>query len=83
VNALVTFAVTFGATVTATAATAGAEWARRASARSAKSVRHIEGESDSDPGLLDIARDNREALQHAGLYPPKATDGGRERGQDE
>jgi len=82
-SVLVEFVVAGGATVTATAATAGAEWARRASARSARSERLLVGETEDDEGLLQVAHDNRDALIRGDLYPPRATDGGQQGGSDE
>lgn len=83
-SAVATFAMTVAGTVTASAAVAAAEWARRASARSARSERLLTGEAEGDDGVLQISKENRDALIYADLYPPKATDGGeRERETDE
>lgn len=78
---LSSYVVTVAATVTATAAVSAAGYARRASKRSARALRHLEGESEDDPGVLEMVHEHRDALLHADLYPPLATDGGEESGR--
>lgn len=72
---VVEFVVAVAAALTAAASTAAAGYARRANSRSETALDVLEGPTGSG-GLVETVDENRHALLHADLYPPRATDGG-------
>jgi len=74
---VVEFVVAVAAALTAAASTAAAGYARRANDRAETALDVLEGPTGAG-GLVETVDENRRALLHADLYPPRATDGGDE-----